>query len=122
MKLTLTIAAKLRVIPICFAQPDYLGRTSSESSIAGYARSTTAARLGVIDPCNLDQNVSGGMRFLAWLMRRFRNDLTLVAAAYYVEDVIARRGLAYRNAAVVVYVSKVRSAYLCEERVESLCK
>ena len=62
----------------------------------------TAKRLGVTDRCNLDQNVSGGMRYLAWLMRRFHNDLRLVAAAYYVgEDTIGMRGLAYRNLDVV---------------------
>ena len=31
----------------------------------------TARRLGVGDRCNLDQNVSGGVRYLAWLMRLF---------------------------------------------------
>ena len=43
----------------------------------------TAKRLGVADRCNLDQNVSGGVRYLAWLMRQFHNDLRLVVAAYY---------------------------------------
>ena len=58
----------------------------------------TAQRLGVTDRCSFDQNVSGGVRYLAWLMRQFHNDLRLVAAAYYVgEDTIGRRGLAYRN-------------------------
>ena len=62
----------------------------------------TAKRLGVADRCNLDQNVSGGVRYLAWLMRQFHNDLRLVVAAYYAgEDKIGRRGLAYRNSDVV---------------------
>jgi len=53
----------------------------------------TAKRLGVANPCNLDQNVSGGVRYLAWLMRQFHNDLRLVVAAYYTgEDKIGRRG------------------------------
>src|SRR2546427_4053166 len=38
----------------------------------------TARRLGVGDRCNLDQNVSGGVRYLAWLMRLFHDDLRLV--------------------------------------------
>ena len=46
----------------------------------------TAKRLGVTDRCNLDQNVSGGVRYLAWLMRRFHDDLRLVAGAYYVGE------------------------------------
>jgi soluble lytic murein transglycosylase-like protein len=79
----------------------------------------TAKRLGVTDRCNLDQNVSGGMRYLAWLMRRFHNDLRLVCGAYYVgEDMISRRGLAYRNPDVVAYVSTIRTSYLREAGME----
>ena len=79
----------------------------------------TAKRLGVTDRCNLDQNVSGGVRYLAWLMRRFHNDLRLVAGAYYVgEDTIGRRGLAYRNSDVVAYVSTIRTTYLREAGIE----
>ena len=79
----------------------------------------TAKRLGVANPCNLDQNVSGGVRYLAWLMRRFHNDLRLVAAAYYVgEDTIGRRGLAYRNPNVVAYVSTIRATYVREPGIE----
>jgi soluble lytic murein transglycosylase-like protein len=33
-----------------------------------------------------DQNVSGGVRYLAWLIQRFHNDLRLAVAAYYVGD------------------------------------
>jgi soluble lytic murein transglycosylase-like protein len=75
----------------------------------------TAKRLGVGDRCNLDQNISGGVRYLAWLMRQFHDDLRLVAAAYYAgEDVIGRRGLAYRNPDVVAYVTEIRTTYLRE--------
>jgi soluble lytic murein transglycosylase-like protein len=79
----------------------------------------TAKRLGVADRCNLDQNVSGGVRYLAWLMRQFHSDLRLVAAAYYVgEDTIGRRGLAYRNPDVAAYVSAIRTSYLREAGLE----
>jgi soluble lytic murein transglycosylase-like protein len=72
----------------------------------------TAQRLGVRDRCNVDQNVSGGVRYLKWLMQRFPNDLRLVAAAYYAgEDIVGRRGLAYRNPAVVAYVARIRATY-----------
>jgi soluble lytic murein transglycosylase-like protein len=75
----------------------------------------TAMRLGVTDRCDLDQNVYGGVRYLAWLMQRFHNDLRLVAGAYYVgEDTIRRRGLDYRNSGVVAYVSTIRTTYLRE--------
>jgi soluble lytic murein transglycosylase len=73
---------------------------------------TTAQRLGVKDRCNIDQNVSGGVRYLAWLMKQF-HDFRLVAAAYFAgEGVIGRRGLAYRNPEVVAYVSGIRRSYL----------
>jgi soluble lytic murein transglycosylase len=80
----------------------------------------TAKRLGVTDRCNLDQNVYGGVRYLAWLMQRFHNDLRLVAGAYFVgEDTISRRGLDYRNSEVVSYVSTIRTTYLREAGMES---
>jgi soluble lytic murein transglycosylase len=83
----------------------------------------TARRLGVTDRCNLDHNVSGGVRYLAWLIRRFHNDLRLVAAAYYVgEDTIGRRGIAYRNLDVVTYVRAIRTTYLREAGIESESK
>jgi soluble lytic murein transglycosylase-like protein len=83
----------------------------------------TAKRLGVTDRCNLDQNVSGGVRYLAWLMRQFHNDLRLVAAAYYAgEDVIGKRGLAYRNSDVIAYVSAIRTTYLREAGIAAEAK
>ena len=72
----------------------------------------TAARLGVRDRCNIGENVSAGVRYLAWLMRKFSGDLRLAAAAYLAgEEVIARRGLLYRNHEVVAYVSRIRKSY-----------
>jgi soluble lytic murein transglycosylase-like protein len=72
----------------------------------------TAARLGVRDRCNIGENVSGGVRYLAWLMRKFSGDLRLATAAYLAgEEVIARRGLLYRNREVVAYVSQIRKRY-----------
>jgi len=79
----------------------------------------TAQRLGVRDRCNIDQNVSGGVRYLAWLMQQFHNDFRLVAAAYYTgEDVVSRRDLAYRNPDVVAYVARIRTAYLRETGIK----
>ena len=42
----------------------------------------TASRFGVSDPFDPGQNIRGGVQYLAWLMKRYRSDLTLVAAAY----------------------------------------
>ena len=71
----------------------------------------TAMRLRVRNRCDIQQNISGGVRHLAWLSRKFHGDLRLVAAAYYAgETPIERRGLNYRNHDVVRYVAQVRSA------------
>jgi soluble lytic murein transglycosylase-like protein len=79
----------------------------------------TAQRLGVRDRCSVDQNISGGVRYLAWLMQQF-HDLRLVTAAYYAgEDVIGRRGLAYRNRDVVSYVRAIRAGYVYEAGIEA---
>ena len=73
----------------------------------------TAMRFGVGNRCNIDQNVSGGVRYLAWLQQRFHNDLRLVAAAYYAgEDAIGRRDLGCRNPDVIAYVARIRTTYL----------
>ena len=78
----------------------------------------TARRLGVRESCNINQNISGGVRYLAWLMRLFHNDLRLVAAGYYAgEDIVARRGLSYHNADVVSYVARIRSTYVLQAGV-----
>ena len=78
----------------------------------------TARRLGVRDSCNIEQNISGGVRYLAWLMRLFHNDLRLVAAGYYAgEDIVARRGLSYHNRDVVSYVARIRASYMLEAGV-----
>lgn len=78
----------------------------------------TARRLDVGDSCNIEQNISGGVRYLAWLMRLFHNDLRLVAAGYYAgEDVVARRGLSYHNRDVVSYVARIRATYVLEAGV-----
>jgi soluble lytic murein transglycosylase-like protein len=69
----------------------------------------TAQRLGVTNRCDPMQNISGGIRYLAWLSRKFHGDLRLVAAAYYVgERKIERHGLEYSNPDVVAYVSSIR--------------
>jgi soluble lytic murein transglycosylase-like protein len=81
----------------------------------------TAQRLRVSDRCNIDQNVSGGVRYLAWLMRKFHGDSRLASAAYYAgEGIVSRRGLAYRNPDVVAYVSRIRATYLrfAQEKTE----
>mgnify|MGYP000891176389 CR=1 FL=1 len=42
----------------------------------------TAKRFGVRDAFDPAQNIEGGVQYLAFLLKRYRNDLTLAAAAY----------------------------------------
>jgi soluble lytic murein transglycosylase-like protein len=42
----------------------------------------TAKDMGVSDPLSPEQNIQGGVRYLAWLMRKTRGDITLATAAY----------------------------------------
>ena len=80
----------------------------------------TAVRLRVRNRCDINQNVSGGVRYLAWLINRFHGDLRLVAAAYYVgENTIQRRGLRYSNPDVVAYVVSVRERFAREKKFGS---
>ena len=81
----------------------------------------TARRLNVQNRCDLNQNVSGGVRYLAWLMGRFNGDLRLVAAAYYAgERAIERKRLKYSNPDVVTYVMSIRERFEHEKRFRSV--
>ena len=42
----------------------------------------TATRFGVSDAFDPNQNIRGGVQYLAWLLNRFDQDLTLAAAGY----------------------------------------
>jgi len=42
----------------------------------------TAEELGVVSPFNPEQNIDGGVRYLALLLQRYEGDITLATAAY----------------------------------------
>jgi soluble lytic murein transglycosylase-like protein len=72
----------------------------------------TAVRFGVRDRFNIEENIRGGVAYLAWLIRLFRGDLRLAVAAYQVgESQILSRGLAYSSPKVFQYVSRVAERY-----------
>ena len=53
----------------------------------------TASRFGVGDAFDPNQNIRGGVQYLAWLLKRFNNDLTLAAAGYNAgEGAVDRHG------------------------------
>ncbi len=75
----------------------------------------TAETYRVRDRFSVTENLSGGIQFLADLMREFRGEMRLAVAAYYCGSWhIARQGLQYRNPDVVSYVEAVRYRYQLE--------
>jgi len=72
----------------------------------------TAANFGVTNRFEIEQNIRGGVAYLARLLKLFNGDLRLVAAAYVAgEERILPVGLRYSNAEVFAYVSKVAHLY-----------
>jgi len=80
----------------------------------------TAATFGVTNRFEFEQNIRGGVAYLARLLKLFDGDLRLVAAAYLTgENRILPTGLAYSNAEVYRYVSNVARLYR-EKRLNRL--
>lgn len=53
----------------------------------------TAARFGVVNAFDPEQNIRGGVKYLAWLLKRYNGDLTLAAAGYNAgEGAVQRHG------------------------------
>jgi soluble lytic murein transglycosylase-like protein len=72
----------------------------------------TAIRFGVRNRFDIEDNVRGGVAYLAWLIRLFAGDLRLAVAAYFVgESQILSRGLAYSSSQVFHYVCRVARRY-----------
>jgi soluble lytic murein transglycosylase-like protein len=77
----------------------------------------TAVRFGVRNRFRLDENIRGGVAYLAWLNHEFQGDLRLVTAAYYVgENPILLRRLEYSSADVQGYVKRVARRYQARRR------
>jgi soluble lytic murein transglycosylase-like protein len=71
----------------------------------------------VQDRFNIEENIRGGVAYLAWLIRLFNGDLRLAVAAYQVgESQILLRGLAYSSREVFEYVSRVAQLYRAMRR------
>jgi soluble lytic murein transglycosylase-like protein len=72
----------------------------------------TAATFGVTNRFAIEQNIRGGVAYLARLLKQFNGDLRLVTAAYVAgEERIRSAGLRYSNAEVFADVSKVARLY-----------
>jgi len=72
----------------------------------------TAYRFGVNNRFQIEENIRGGVAYLAYLMREFGGDFRLVAAAYYAgEERIRKLRLACADSDVYRYVTAVQRAY-----------
>lgn len=69
----------------------------------------TAKRFGVNDSFDVQQNIRGGVRYLAWLLKRFNGDLTLASAGYNAgEGAVDRHGGVPPYSETRNYVVRVR--------------
>jgi soluble lytic murein transglycosylase-like protein len=72
----------------------------------------TAFTFGVTNRFRIEENIRGGVAYLAYLMRQFAGELRLVAAAYYAgEKRIKKDGLECVDADIFRYVSQVQHSY-----------
>lgn len=72
----------------------------------------TAREYGVSDPMSAQQSIDGGARHLRWLMKRYRGDLVLVAAAYNAgAGVVARYGGVPPYGETRRYIDKVQALH-----------
>jgi soluble lytic murein transglycosylase-like protein len=70
----------------------------------------TAFDGGVHNRFQIEDNIRGGVAYLAWLIRLFRGDMRLAIAAYIAgPKPILASGSAYSSREVFVYVSRVAS-------------
>lgn len=69
---------------IIHAESSYNPRAVSRVGAQGLMQlmPATARRFGVTDSFDPAQNIGGGVQYLAWLLKRYRGDLTLAAAGY----------------------------------------
>tara|TARA_R110002110_G_scaffold114322_8_gene283613 strand:- start:597 stop:1409 length:813 start_codon:yes stop_codon:yes gene_type:complete len=72
----------------------------------------TATRFGVRDAFNATENIHGGMRYLRWLLKRFKGDVTKTVAAYNAgEGAVQKYGGIPPYRETRNYVRKIRRLY-----------
>ncbi|MDR0183721.1 lytic transglycosylase domain-containing protein [Lysobacter arvi] len=99
---------------IAHAESDYDASAVSAKGAQGVMQlmPDTGREYGVVDPFSQDQSILAGARHLRALMRRYRNDMTLVAAAYNAGiGTVTRYGGVPPYAETQAYVAKVKALY-----------
>jgi soluble lytic murein transglycosylase-like protein len=80
---------------IIHAESAYRPHVQSHAGAQGLMQliPATARRFGVSDSFDPGQNINGGVQYLAWLLKRYGQDLTLASAAYNAgEGAVDRHG------------------------------
>ena len=73
---------------------------------------STAARFGVRDPFDAEQNIRGGTTYLQWLTKQFGGNLDLVLAAYNAgENAVWTYGTVPPYDETIQYISRVKRYY-----------
>lgn len=73
---------------------------------------STAARFGVRDPFNAEDNIRGGTTYLQWLTKQFDGNLDLVLAAYNAgENAVWSYGTVPPYDETIQYISRVKRYY-----------
>lgn len=91
--------------------PCAISKTRVAAGIMQLTRAT-AMRFGVSNRFLVQENIRGGVAYLAWLKQKFNGDLRLITAAYYVGKYpISLRGLQYSSPDVQGYVKRVAQRY-----------
>ena len=92
----------------------------SSKGAAGLMQLTayTALTFGVSNRFRIEENIRGGVAYIAYLVRRFGGDLRLVAAAYYAgEQRIKKQGIECADADICRYVREVQRFFLRRQMV-----
>ncbi len=95
-------------------ESDWQPNVVSTKGAAGIMQLTPSAAFtfGVIDRFRVDENIRGGVAYLAHLIRLFKGELRLVAAAYYAgETRIRKLGLDCADPDICRYVAAVERFY-----------
>jgi len=99
---------------IAHAESDYDAAAVSPKGAQGVMQlmPDTSRDYGVVDPFSQDESIMAGARHMRVLMRRYRNDMTLVAAAYNAGiGTVTRYGGVPPYAETQAYVAKVQALY-----------
>jgi len=99
---------------IAHAESDYDATAVSPKGAQGVMQlmPATSRDYGVADPFSQDESIMAGARHLRALMRRYRNDMMMVAAAYNAGiGTVTRYGGVPPYAETQAYVAKVQALY-----------